>query len=107
MINEVTQHFAEKKVFENHVTYIVNKNIVAFTVKSKYHEYVKDSLLMAFDAGEFFDIISHDNKLYILLKEKSNIYNEIRNFPSTVKAIEQINEKEIISATQAGKTLKK
>ena len=102
-MDEVTQNFADKKVFENYTVYIVNKNIVAFTIKAKYHEYVKENILKACDVNEFFDIIPHGNKLYILLNAKSNIYDNICDLPSLVKEIEEINKKEAFSASEAMK----
>lgn len=93
VMDEATQSFADKKVFVNYDVYIINKNILAFTVKEQHHQHVKDYMTKAFDAESFFDIISHEDKMYFLLHTKENLFNDVCELPKKVKEIEEINKK--------------
>lgn len=93
VMDEATQSFADKKVFENYDVYIISKNIVAYTIKEKYHQHVKDYMIKAFDSDSFFDIISHEDKMYFLLLTKENLFNDVCELPKKVREIEEINKK--------------
>ena len=93
VMDEATQSFADKKVFEDYYVHVINKNFVAYTIKEKYHSLVKEYMVKAFDSDSFFDIISHGNKMYLLLLTKENLFKDVCELPKKVKEIEEINKK--------------
>ena len=107
VLSEATQEFAEMKVFENHHAYSVTKNIIAYTVKEKYHSFVIDYMQKSFDEHAFFDIISHGNKIYFLLMPETNHYKTIFNLPEVVHEIEKNNQKKTLTATRVIEKKKK
>ena len=95
LLAHIKEEFAEKKVFISYSSYVISKNIVAYTVHTKFHLYIKDEMIKAFDENTFFDIISHDNKIYFLLNPDCKKQDEIRNLPQEVKAIENSNNRKM------------
>ncbi len=98
--DEATQNFADKKVFEDYKVFVINKNILVYTVKEKYHEYVKNYMVKSFEENAFFDIISHSNKLYFLLNAIDGLYGKVYELPEIVKNIEENNQKKTLSPTK-------
>ena len=92
LLDLIKESFAEKKVFISYSSYVVSKNIMAYTVHTKFHSYVKSEMIKAFDENTFFDIISHDNNIYFLLNPDCKKQNEIRDLPQEVEAIEISNK---------------
>jgi hypothetical protein len=102
-----TQKFADKKMFDSFEVYRVNKNIVAYTIKARYHKYVKDCMLKIYKEDAFFDIISHGNKLYFLLSTKDGLSNKMYEIPQIVKTIDADNQKKTLTATRVVEKYKK
>ena len=97
--NEAIHNFAEKEVFESYDVYIINEKILSYTIKAKYHEYVKDFIVKLCDENSIFDIISHGNKMYFLLLSESNTYKSLCKLPNKVKKIVEDNKKKTMAGT--------
>ena len=70
---------SEKKCFICTKSFVVSEKIVAFAVKEKYHDKVIMGFKNVFGAKSFFDIISHDRRIYFLCID-----------PQTVKKIRKL-----------------
>ena len=87
MLVEAEEAFAKRKVFESYEPYVVSKKIIAYVVKEKHREYVRDYIRKIFEDDSFFDIIFNGNKIYFLISERKNIFNEMCDIPRDTEAI--------------------
>ena len=89
VLDEQMRKLAEAAVFKAYTAYSVAEKVVAYTIHEKQHIYTENCMRLAFGEDAFFDVISHEDKLYFLLNDGVDLKSELMLFPKRVEKLAQ------------------